>query len=325
MDAASLDTARTRAAAAWDEYIDVLAPFRPALHAYCRRLTGNIWDAEDLVQEAIVKGFGALGAASRPIDNPRAYITRIATNAWVDVVRRRAAEDRALAAAAAESAAAERVDGEEVRDAAATLIEDLAPRERAAVLMKDVLDFSLQEVADVLGTTANAVKAALYRGRTRLREPRGKRFTRLHPASAALVDRFIERLNAGDLPGLLALMLDGATIDMFPCVSEAGRQEFGAEGSWLWQAVHVHPERPADARPPKWMEERALVGDEQIMVAYLPLPDGKLVTSVTRLEEEDGHVASIRSYQFCPETVAEVAAALGMKAARLPYRGPSPR
>jgi RNA polymerase sigma-70 factor (ECF subfamily) len=83
--------------AAWHRYIDLLAPLRPALHGYCRRLTGNLWDAEDLVQDTLLRSFATLGSMFGQVGNPRAYLLRTATNLWIDTVRRRASETTALA------------------------------------------------------------------------------------------------------------------------------------------------------------------------------------------------------------------------------------
>src|SRR5689334_11234441 len=55
------DALRDDLRAAWHRYIDLLAPLRPALHGYCRRLTGNVWDAEDLVQDTLLRAFGTFG------------------------------------------------------------------------------------------------------------------------------------------------------------------------------------------------------------------------------------------------------------------------
>ena len=60
----------------WRRYLDSLMPLRPSLHRYCRRLTGNVWDGEDLVQDALVRVFSLLGKVADNIDNPRAYIRR---------------------------------------------------------------------------------------------------------------------------------------------------------------------------------------------------------------------------------------------------------
>src|SRR5262245_2713701 len=102
------------------------------------------------------------------MDNPRAYLTRIATNLWIDRVRRRELERSVLAGEMEEATVLGHDAGDastdEVRDAARALPVRLTPRERAAVLMKDVLDLSLDETASILKTSTAAVKAALHRG-----------------------------------------------------------------------------------------------------------------------------------------------------------------
>ncbi len=73
-------------------YLDGLAPLRPALHRYCCRLTGNVWDGEDLAQDALVRVFSLLGKIDVDLEKPRAYLIRTATHLWIDRIRRRARE-----------------------------------------------------------------------------------------------------------------------------------------------------------------------------------------------------------------------------------------
>ena len=56
---------------AWHRYLDLVTPIRPALHGYCRRLTRNLWDAEDLLQDTLLRAFGTLGRLHDPVRNPR--------------------------------------------------------------------------------------------------------------------------------------------------------------------------------------------------------------------------------------------------------------
>src|SRR5438094_776491 len=89
--------------AAWHRYIDLLAPLRPGLHGFCRRLTGNVWDAEDLVQDTLLRAFGTLGSVSVRIENPRAYLLRTATRSTRSAAakaKRRPSPSRARAAPA---------------------------------------------------------------------------------------------------------------------------------------------------------------------------------------------------------------------------------
>src|ERR671934_81784 len=75
------DTLRDDLRTAWHRYIDMLVPLRPALYGYCRRLAGNVWEAEDLAQDTLLRAFGQWGVTYPPIRNPRAYLLRIATRA----------------------------------------------------------------------------------------------------------------------------------------------------------------------------------------------------------------------------------------------------
>src|SRR5262249_5248862 len=135
-----------------------------------------------------------------------------------------------------------------------------------------------------------------------------------------VVDRFVRLLNAADLPGLLAMMLDTGSVEMPPSLLEVHRAEFERTGSWFWHAVNVHPELPPDRRPPKYVNERALFQGEPLMLSFVPAPDGRRLAAVTRFEERDGRLARVRCYQFTPETVAEVAAVLGLATQPMPYR-----
>jgi RNA polymerase sigma-70 factor (ECF subfamily) len=143
------------AKAAWHGYLSLLDPLRPARHRYCRRLTGDLWEAEDLIQDTLLRGFAMLGSVHYEIANPRAYLLRIATNLWIDRQRRRALERAALSdpAAAATPPTADPERAASVRDAGTALLQYLAPQERAAVLLKDVFDLSLEECAQTIGTT----------------------------------------------------------------------------------------------------------------------------------------------------------------------------
>jgi RNA polymerase sigma-70 factor (ECF subfamily) len=317
---------RDAARAAWHRYIDFLTPFRPELYKYCRGLTGDVWDAEDLAQDTMVRGFGVLNHVHRTIDNPRGYLIRIATNLWVDAIRRRTSEARALALEGDPpgSGIEAKPDTVGVRDAAERLMQILAPQERAALVLKEVFDMSLDEIAEILGTSVGAVKAALHRGRRLLEKSRDARPSRRPIPSAALVGLFVERLNASDLPGLLALMLDSATIDMPGNLVEVGRQEFESKGSWLWQSVNVHPDLPAQLRPPKFVNERATFKGEPMLLGFMVHGDSKLLMAVVRLEEEDGRISRIRAYNFSPEVIQEVGAELGLTAGVVPYRFPFP-
>src|SRR4249920_2173030 len=115
---------------------------RPELYRYCRYLTHSPWDAEDLVQDALGRAFVTLGRMAAPPPNPRAWLFRVASNLWIDQKRR----TRETPDDAAEVIVS--YEPREQREAAGTLIAKLSPRERVAVVLKDVFELGLDEIAE---------------------------------------------------------------------------------------------------------------------------------------------------------------------------------
>ncbi len=305
---------------AWHEFLQALDPIRPDLHRYCRRLTGNIWDAEDLVQETLLRAFSHLSQVLHGIDNPRAYVLRVASNLWIDTVRRRASETKALALEANDptSATADApsvTEALEVRDAGARLMQSMAPQERAVIMLKDVFDLSLEDTASILSTTPGAVKAALHRGRSRLRDFDAGGMKRM-PPSAEILDRFVERYNARDLPGLLALMSDTAAIEMHGLETETGREAFERDRGWFYHNFY----NPFDGSPSTFRWQVTVFQNEPIVLVIDSIDDA--LVCVMRLEDKDGAVQRVRVYALCPDTIAEVGAALGYSVRALGYRFP---
>jgi RNA polymerase sigma-70 factor (ECF subfamily) len=325
------DALRDELRGAWQRYVDLLAPLRPDLHRYCRRLAGGLWDAEDLAQETLLRAFATLGSVHHGIRSPRAYLLRIATNTWIDSLRRRGSEAAALAAADlgedAPRPPAGRPDaGAALRDASARLIGRLAPQERAALVLKDVFDLPLEETAFVLGTTPGAVKAALHRGRSRLREPADEAALPRPAPDMALVDAFVAAWHRSDLPGLLALLAPDAAVENVGCGVELGREAAGH--GFLYKAVHGHPEWPAALQPEAVRVETGVVCGEAVVLCFATRRGREALEQVLRLgevQDEDGRcVGRLRGYAFCPETMREIGAELGLRVRTGLYRFPTP-
>ena len=132
------DALRNEMRTAWYRFLDLTAPLRPALHGYCRRLTGILWDAEDLVQDTLLRAFGHLGFVNHTIRNPRAYLLRTATNVWIDELRRRERAAQTPPTDAGDPTASDpaRALSSDVRAAGARLLHLLSPQERSAVVLK---------------------------------------------------------------------------------------------------------------------------------------------------------------------------------------------
>lgn len=302
----------------WRKFLDSLEPERPRLHRYCYGLTGNVWDAEDLVQDVLLRVFGQLGKVDGKIKNPRAYLIRTATHLWIDRVRRADVERAHLeleAVRAQSESHRESVDSFEVRDAAEALIDLLPPQERAAVVMKDVFDLSLQEIASNLKTSVGAVKAALHRGRSTLKEDAMKEKRRT--PSPKLVDQFMVALRDSDSETLKAICFKDITVELVGGIVMDSLDE--SENFFK----HAHMEFPAIGfgTNPNWktMDYQG----ETIVVGFRTLHGVEGVNEFHRIEETGGKISALRCYCFCPDTLRTVAAELGLVALDRPYRSPS--
>src|SRR5262249_7195795 len=148
-------------------FLETIATLRPSLHRYCARMTGSVMDGEDVVQETLFEAYRKLDKfdESRPL---KPWLFRIAHNRCIDFLRRRGVREEADAAVAVPEAIqpAEPLLG--TGKAVEHLVLTLPPKERACVLLKDVFDYSLEEVAELVDSTVGGVKAALNRARTKL-------------------------------------------------------------------------------------------------------------------------------------------------------------
>ena len=288
----------------WFDYLDSVAPIRPRLHACCLRLTGSVWDAEDLVQDTLLRGFGIIGRADmspgrRWFDKPEAYLCRIATNLWIDRVRRARSESVETVV----SAGSENPQEPLTRAAGAVLFERTSPQERAAVVLKDVFDFSLEEIADLLSTSTGAIKSALHRGRAKLSEEREPMPYLNPPASPELIDRFIAAFVARDVEGVKALLTDSCTWEVQGVGGERGKNTI-----WLNVAFQ------------EGIDGAQHVIDGQRVAALTAKRNGKTyLGSLLRFEEVDGKISRIINYGYCVDTRAHVARILGLTPAPTGY------
>ena len=159
---------------------------RPELHRYCARLMGSVIDGEDVVQDTFARALVAIDELQE-VTPMRAWLFRIAHNRALDLLRSRAIRAAEPIEAAHEVADPENPDPAEVlmrREAVETAVSrfvELPTVQRSVVILKDVLDQSLEEIAAMLELTVNAVKAHLARGRARLKEINARRHPSLHP------------------------------------------------------------------------------------------------------------------------------------------------
>jgi RNA polymerase sigma-70 factor, ECF subfamily len=300
-----------RVQAARQDLLRRLEPVRPDLHRYCRRLTGDVWDAEDLVQETLTRALARAGQTFQPVVDPRAWLFRIATNAYVDAWRRPAPAPAELP----DRPAATPADPMEVRDALREVHTLLPPQERAAVVLADVFTLPNAEIADLMGTTVGAVKSALHRGRARLADPLRDASRRPIPGRA-VVEALAEAFTAYDLERVAALFLDDGVSEIVGMVHEQGRDRA--------RAGTLHAALIGETRMRFRAEARELDGEPVVLLWEAPANGAaaEAVGNVLRVEDSHGHIARLRWYFFCPETVTEVADRFGLPSRTHGYSGP---
>jgi RNA polymerase sigma-70 factor (ECF subfamily) len=198
-------------------FLETVSALRPSLHRYCARMTGSVMDGEDVVQEALFEAYRKLDKFddSRPL---KPWLFRIAHNRCIDFLRRRGVRDEAETAAgvAEETLPADpTVIG--VANGIEHLVAILPPKERASLLLKDVFDYSLEEIAELTGSTVGAVKAALNRARTKLTEssPPAKPARSASPELQRIMQLYVDRFNRRDWDGVRELISADARLQVF--------------------------------------------------------------------------------------------------------------
>ena len=192
---------------------------RPDLHRFCTRMTGDPCEGEDVLQESLALAFYRLPEL-RDGGSLRSWVFRIAHNKCIDVLRARRRfeafdeETEHDPEAAMEEALEQKRRAER---AIARIADELPPKERAAVVLKDVLECSLEETAEITESNVGAVKAALGRARAKLAAAEASprmRTLPLEPRRRAVIERYLAAFNQRDWVSLRALLSDDARLEV---------------------------------------------------------------------------------------------------------------
>ena len=210
-------------------FLELVADLRPELHRYCARMTGSVADGEDIVQDTLARAYYLLPEMTE-LPPLRPWLFRIAHNRALDYLKRyetRMSEPLEVVLESARDPAPDPGDAiahEQAVHAALSRFVELAPAQRSCVILKDVLDHSLEEIGALLQLTLPAVKAALHRGRLRLRELAGA------PAAAAplrrtspVLARFVTLFNERNWDAVRALLAEDVQLDVVSRAQRAGR------------------------------------------------------------------------------------------------------
>ena len=197
-------------------FLETVSTLRPSLHRYCARMTGSVMDGEDVVQEALIEAYRKLDKydESRPL---KPWLFRIAHNRCIDFLRRKGVRDEAEAVVTRPEAVSPTESATlGVGKAVEHLVASLPPKERACVLLKDVFDYSLEEIAELVDSTVGGVKAALNRARTKLAEssPQANSARNASPELKQIMQLYVDRFNRRDWDGVRELTSADARLNV---------------------------------------------------------------------------------------------------------------
>jgi RNA polymerase sigma-70 factor, ECF subfamily len=273
-------------------FLETVSTLRPSLQRYCARMTGSAMDGEDVVQEALIEAYRKLDKydESRPL---KPWLFRIAHNRSIDFLRRKGIRDEAEAAAAkpegippAEPAALG------IGKAVEHLVSALPPKERACILLKDVFDYSLEEIAELVDSTVGGVKAALNRGRMKLASsPTSSPSLRsADPELAQIMQLYVDRFNRHDWDGVRELISADARLNVLDRFAGkfADAPYFFNYDRWPWP----------------WKLAVGELDGELVLIVLQRGPDTWSSYSVIRMKVIGQEIEQVVDYIHCPWVIS---------------------
>ena len=263
-----------------------LEPYRGELVAFCYRMLGSFHEAEDLAQETMLRAWKARERYDPARASVRTWLYRIAANACLSALDGRARRPlpSGLGAPSEDPAAPltpafdipwlqpfpeARFDvgmRADLRLALAAALQFLPPRQRAVLVLREVLEFSAAEVAAQLGTTVPAVNSALQRARAALADTgdAGEVTEPDDPRGRAVIDQYVRAFEAADVPALVRLLADEVVLEMPPVpLWYVGSRDYG-----------LFMRRVFGMRGPGWVVRRLTANGQPALAAYAPEPGG---------------------------------------------------
>ena len=279
------------------ELIALAEQLRPELHRYCARLMGSVIDGEDVVQDALTNALVAVDEL-QDVRTLRGWLFRIAHNRALDLLRSRAiraAEPMEAADHVADEAAPDPVEMMMRQDAIRTAVSrftELPILQRSVLILKDVLDEPLADIAALLDLSVDSVKAHLARGRARLSAINA--VADVQPAvrlTSDAVARYVALFNRRDWDGLRALLADDVRLNQSTHPVRVGSADVGMFFS-------IYAKLDGVRLMPAWLEGREVI-------AVFEKPSDAKPSYIMWLTWRDGKISFIRDYRYVRYIVAD--------------------
>ena len=279
----------------WDrdhraELLALTGELRPELHRYCARLMGSVIDGEDVVQDTLARALAAFDDMEE-MPQLRPWLFRVAHNRALDLLRSRAlrkSEPIEAASDVADEASPDPMEvlmRQEAVETAVSRFAELPLFQRSVVILKDVLDEPLKDIAEFLNLSVDAVKAHLARGRARLREVNAQAATipGKRPVSDA-VTRYVALFNQKNWDGLRSLLADDVKLHQSAYPLRVGSADVG-------RFFTIYATFDGVRLVPAWVEGREVI-------AVFEKDAGAMPSYFMWLEWRGGRISFIRDYRY---------------------------
>lgn len=270
-----------------DEFADRLTALRPRLHRYCARMTGSAIHGEDVLQDALVKALQAR-AQGVEADKLDGWLFRIAHNASLDFLRERSRH--AVAPLSEDIEAAPMPEADVVAIGFQTFLR-LPELQRCAVILKDVLGHSVEEIAAIAECSPAAAKSALQRGRAALRRlaqaPEDARLPLPPEADRRKIAAYVDHFRRGDFDAIRALLADDVRLDLVNRLQLQGRE---AIGRYFARYAEVT----------KWRFALGAVEGRPAMLAFDGAGAMERPAHFVLIDWSDERIVAIRDFLFAP-------------------------
>jgi RNA polymerase sigma factor (sigma-70 family) len=234
-----------------DQFEDRLKALRPRLHRYAARMTGSSVDGEDVLQDTLLKALHARAQGAK-VDNLEGWLFRIAHNTSLDFLRQ---SSRSTVVPLTEDLEADPLPEADIVAVSFQTFLRLPELQRCAVILKDVLGHSIDEIASIAECSPAAAKSALQRGRVALRRlaqaPEDTRLPLMADADRRLIAAYVQLFRSGDFDAIRAMLAEDVKLELVNRLQWEGRDKiapyftrYAAETKWRF-ALGAVEGRPA--------------------------------------------------------------------------------
>jgi len=270
-----------------DEFENRLKALRPRLHRYCARMTGSAVDGEDVLQDTLVKALRARTEGAG-VDNLEGWLFRIAHNASLDFLRHKSRN--AVVPLKEDIEATPMPESDIVAVGFRTFLQ-LPELQRCAVILKDVLGHSVDDIAGIADCTPAAAKSALQRGRLALRQlaqmPEDTRLPLMSDADRQKMTAYVHLFRNGDFDAIRAMLADDVKLDLVNRLKLEGRDKIG-----------LYFTRYAEVT--KWRFALGAVEGQPVMLVFDGTSPMERPAHFVLVDWQNDRITAIRDFLFAP-------------------------